>query len=109
MKNEETFCIVLTTFESEEQADKVSEEIIKNKLAACIQYIPIKSRYFWDGKVCKDSEVLVLFKTRDDLYEDLKEKIVQLHPYDVPEVIKVDISDGTEDYLGWIKEVTQHG
>ena len=41
MKNEETFCIVLTTFESEEQADKISEEIIKNKLAACIQYIPI--------------------------------------------------------------------
>lgn len=108
MNNDETFCIVMTTFESEEQADRLSEDILKDRLAACIQYIPIKSRYFWEGKICKDSEIMVFFKTRDSLYKKLSEKILQLHPYDVPEVIKININDGTEDYLGWIKEVTQH-
>ena len=102
------FCIVITTFSSEKEAEAVIEKVIREKLAACVQSMPITSTYYWDGDVQKDNEVLVLFKTKESLYCEIKRTILEEHKYETPELVRVNIDDGYEDYLSWINEVTRH-
>lgn len=99
--------IVLTTFEDEQQAKPVIDEIMRCKLAACIQEIKIISHYTWNGELCHEDEVLVLLKTRKDLYPELEKKLLELHPYDTPEILLVDVEKGSSAYLAWIDNQTQ--
>lgn len=101
------YCIVLTTFETDAQAIETIDILLKEKLAACVQRIPIRSQYFWDGEIQDDAEVLVLFKTRDDLYDKLEEELERVHPYDTPEILRINVADGLNAYLQWISEVTK--
>jgi periplasmic divalent cation tolerance protein len=98
--------MVLTTFESDQQVKPVIDEIIRCKLAACVQELKIKSHYTWKGKLCHDDEVLVMFKTRKELYPELEKKLLEIHPYDTPEIILVDVEKGSAAYLAWIDEQT---
>lgn len=101
------FCIVLTTIGNENDANHIINAALESKLAACMQTIPIKSHYTWNGEVCHDNEVLVLFKTTWELYNDLEMMIKKNHSYDTPEIIAVDIEKGAKEYLDWINEVTK--
>ena len=68
-----------------------------------INIIPnIISQYRWEGKICEDSEYLMILKSRADLFDEIKSKISDMHPYEVPEIISVDITDGSESYLNWL-------
>lgn len=100
------YCMVLTTFESEEQADPIIGQVLQEKLAACVQVMNIRSHYEWNGQLCHDNEVLVLLKTRAALYEPLKQKLLELHPYETPEILKVDVADGSAGYLAWVDAMT---
>jgi len=99
--------IVLTTLENEQQAKTVIDEIIKSKLAACVQEIKIKSHYVWKDELCHDDEELVLFKTRKELYPDLEKKLLEIHPYETPEILLIDVESGSKAYLAWIAEQTK--
>lgn len=101
------YCILFTTFGNEEDAQKVIREVLNSKLAACIQTLNIGSHYTWNNELCHDREVLVLFKTSWALYDELEAKIKELHPYDTPEIIAVDIEKGYQGYLNWIDDVTK--
>lgn len=101
------YCIVMSTFENEDQANEIIEAVLKEKLAACIQTTGISSHYSWNGDICHDKELLVLFKTPASLYEELKQKIESMHPYETPEIIKVPIEDGLPAYLSWMDDVTK--
>ncbi len=101
------YCIVLTTFANETDATKAINTILENKIAACAQVIHINSHYTWKGNVCHEPEVLVLFKTTWNLYDELESKIKDLHSYETPEIIGVDIEKGLPGYLHWIDEVTK--
>lgn len=98
------YCIVLSTFDNEENMKNVISSVLENKLAACVQTIDIGSHYRWKGKLCRDKEILVLFKTRRDKYEKLLELVKTLHSYETPEIISLDILDGNKEYLSWIDE-----
>jgi len=98
--------IDLTTFANEQQAKPVIDKIIESKLAACVQEIKIKSHYTWKGELCHDDEVLVLFKTRKELYPELEKKLSEIHPYETPEILFVDVEKGSAAYLAWIDEQT---
>ncbi|HHW32202.1 MAG TPA: divalent-cation tolerance protein CutA [Clostridiaceae bacterium] len=98
--------IVLTTFANEQQAKPVIDEIISCKLAACIQEIKIKSHYTWKGELYHEDEDLVLFKTRKELYPELEKKLLEIHPYDTPEILFVDVEKGSAAYLAWIDKQT---
>ena len=104
----EKYCMVLTTFGSKENADKVIKAVIECKLAACAQTIDIASHYVWKEKVCHEQEILVLFKTSWGLYNKLEAKIKELHSYEVPEIIAIDIKDGLKGYFDWIDQVTEN-
>lgn len=98
--------IVLTTFENEQQAKPVIDDVLSSKLAACVQEIKIKSHYTWQGQLCHEDEVLVLFKTRKELYPELEKKLLESHPYKNPEILFVDVEKGSAAYLAWIDEQT---
>ena len=95
--------LVLTTCPNETVAKKIAQQLVTEKLAACVNIIPnITSIYSWQGELHCDSEVQLLIKTDEDIFARLNERINQLHPYDVVEVIALNIQQGDKHYLNWI-------
>jgi len=101
------YIIVLITVSGEEEAANIATELVNAGLAACANIIrDVRSIYRWEGKTEDGSEVLMIVKTRSDLFEGLAAKVRQLHSYSVPEIIAVPVIKGLEDYLDWIKSET---
>lgn len=99
--------IVFTTLPDREQAISLAETLVRRKLAACVNIgPPSTSVYAWRGKIEHGNEVLLQVKTRRDRYAALQSAIVELHPYELPEVIAVPVTDGLPDYLAWIDQCT---
>lgn len=99
--------MVLVTAPNEEEAAGIGKRVVGERLAACCNIVPgIRSIYTWKNEVCDEGETLCVFKTRGELFEKLRSRIVELHSYDVPEVIALDITSGHGAYLDWIDEVT---
>lgn len=103
-----TEIITLITAASEEEAVKIGEALVEGKLAACVNLLPgIRSIFFWQGEICRENEVLMVIKTRADLFDALVVAAKGLHSYSVPEIIALPIVKGSEDYLRWIRESTR--
>ncbi|MDN5078815.1 divalent-cation tolerance protein CutA [Aliarcobacter butzleri] len=98
--------IIQTTCSSEEEAENIAKILIEEKFAACVQLSQIKSFYNWDNKFCSDKETLLNIKTRKKHFKKIKSKIKELHSYDVPEIIQLDISKSSKKYLKFIKDNT---
>jgi periplasmic divalent cation tolerance protein len=99
--------VVLCTVPDKPAAQKIAEELLTARLAACVNLTgPIDSLYWWEGRIQRDSEVLMIIKTREELFDRLEEAVRRLHPYDVPEVVGLPIVRGSAPYLGWITEET---
>lgn len=95
--------LFLSTFKDAEAARVFAQTAVREKYAACVNVIgPIKSIYFWDGKVNDEVETLVVGKTTALKFRALKKKIKSMHSYDVPELVAVKITDGLPEYLDWI-------
>jgi periplasmic divalent cation tolerance protein len=101
------YCIVITTFSDDSNGKKIVDALIEQRLAACIQVIPMQSFYHWKGQVNCDEEKLMLIKTKRSLYEKVQDSIVANHDYDTPEIIQVSIQDGFPGYLNWIADECQ--
>ncbi len=96
----------MTTFANEADATKIINAVLESKLVACAQMLNIHSHYTWKGAIQHEPEILVMFKTTWKLYNALESKIKELHPYEVPEIIAMDIKNGSASYLNWIDTVT---
>ena len=91
-----------------DQAPDLARAIVSARLAACVNVVGgVRSIYTWKGEVCDDAEALMVAKTRAELFEALWQKIVELHPYEVPEVIALPIAAGHAPYLAWLEESTR--
>jgi periplasmic divalent cation tolerance protein len=102
----DTYSVILTTAGSVEEAEALGVGLVERQLVACAQLLPIGSIYRWEGKIEKDSEVLLLLKARADLYGQIESHILEHHSYDTPEVVQLEVKRGSERYLGWISEVS---
>jgi len=100
------FCVVLTTVESEAQAEALAQQIVQARLGACVQVQDIKSFYIWQGEAHQEREYLLTIKTRSALYPQLQEFIRTHHSYDTPEIVQLPITAGGPDYLAWIEAGT---
>ena len=99
--------IVLTTAGSPEEARKIAHALVERRLAACVNIVPqIESVYRWQGKVESAAEWLLVIKTKADLFEQVRDAIKELHSYDLPECIMLEVAGGSEEYLKWIEENT---
>ena len=99
--------VVLVTCGSREEAARLSEALVGERLAACVNSIPeVASTYRWEGEIRRDTEALLVIKTRRALFERLRARIVELHSYDVPEVIALPIEAGHVPYLDWVTKET---
>ena len=99
--------VVFVTAPDEDGAIRIAKSLVEAKLAACVNIIKdIRSIYSWQGKIEDDSEVLMVVKTRSELFDSLSKKVKELHSYSVPEIIALPIIKGSEDYLKWIKDAT---
>ena len=97
--------IALSTFPDVETARKISRELVDSALVACANIMPaVESIYYWKEKVEMSAESLVIFKLTAACYSEFESRLCALHPYDVPEVIRLDVAGGSADYLRWIGE-----
>lgn len=97
------YCMIISTFGSEEEAVKVSKILLEEKAAACCQLTGgVKSLYMWKGKIESSQEVILFVKTKMYLADRVEELILKNHSYQTPEIIQVNIDDGNIEYLNWI-------
>jgi periplasmic divalent cation tolerance protein len=97
--------IALCTAGSEDEARKIANHLVEQRLAACVNIIPrIESIYRWHGKVESSAEWLLLIKSSADRFPAVRDAIHDLHSYEVPECIAVRIEDGSAEYLKWLAD-----
>lgn len=89
-------------------AKDIGEALVQSGAAACVNIIPgVQSIYRWRGDVCRDEEIILLIKTSDEKIEEVKKTVLAMHPYEVPEVISLNITGGSDKYLSWINDSTR--
>ncbi|MCG6895587.1 MAG: divalent-cation tolerance protein CutA [Thiocapsa sp.] len=101
--------LILCTCPDQDTALRIAEHLIQERLAACVNLMPgITSIYLWEGRMQRDPEVLALIKTTVERVAALTGRLRQLHPYAVPEIIAVPITEGLPDYLSWVTTCTNN-
>ena len=97
--------IVLVTTANAEEAARIADVLVSERLAACVNIVPgIESIYRWEGKVTRDKESLMIIKTTAERYDELERRVQELHSYSTPEVIAFRIDRGSEPYLEWLRD-----
>jgi len=100
--------VVLTALGAPPDAERIARALVEERLAACVNVVPgVVSIYRWKGVVEKENELLLVIKTIGEKVEQLKARLLQLHPYELPEVVVIPIGGGHKAYLEWIAEQVQ--
>lgn len=101
----EKILLALSTFPDAESARRISNQLVAEKFAACANILPgVESIYRWKAKIETGNETLAFFKLSQDRQAAFQEKLRSLHPYEVPEIIFVQVADGLPEYLRWVTE-----
>jgi periplasmic divalent cation tolerance protein len=104
-KADKKYVVLLSTTGSVEEAERISDYLITNHLAACVNIIPtMRSVYWWDNKVNHDAEVLMIIKTHTSLIPEVEQSVRRLHSYQTPELIALSLQYGIAEYLQWMSE-----
>ena len=102
---DESIIMVVVTTSSKQEAKIIVQELLKSRLVACGNIIgPISSYFWWKGVIESNEEFMIFMKSRMSLFEKLKSKIVELHSYEVPEIVVIPIIEGSKAYLDWVTE-----
>lgn len=97
-----SFITIYITHETEEQAKKLAMYLVEKKLVACANLYPINSMYWWQAKVQQEQEWVSLLKTTAELWEQVKSEVENIHPYEVPCIMKTEV-EANEAYENWIR------
>jgi periplasmic divalent cation tolerance protein len=96
--------LVLVTAPSEDKAAEIARTLVEEELAACGNIVPaLRSIYRWEGKISDEAEALLILKTTAPLFDPLRARVVELHPYECPEVVQLAIDAAHEPYLQWLR------
>jgi len=106
----EEITVVMTSVGTEQQAVEISEELIARRLATCVNIVPcLRSIYRWKGKICEDTEYLLLIKTPKRLFERVSAAIREFHSYELPEILAMPVSVAEESFHRWILQMVEPG
>tara|TARA_B100000953_G_scaffold91659_1_gene74713 strand:- start:215 stop:544 length:330 start_codon:yes stop_codon:yes gene_type:complete len=98
------YAFILTTVSTEEEGHMIANELVKNKLAACVNIVPkVHSVYEWENAIQNETEVLLMIKTTKAREKDIYQTVQSLHSYDTPELITLPIDNGSDTYLHWLE------
>ncbi len=101
----EDVVVVLVTCATMEDATRIARHVVEGRQAACVNIVPqIRSIYRWEGAVQDEAEQLLLIKTTREMFEALSTAVREVHPYSVPEVVALPVTDGYDGYLRWVQE-----
>ena len=107
MTRSDKYRVVLVTAPKITVARKLAKLVLEERLAACVNIVRgVESHYWWEGKVCRDAEVLLVMKTAKARLKALEEQVLAAHPYDTPEFVVLSIESGSKRYLDWISSST---
>jgi periplasmic divalent cation tolerance protein len=99
--------VVLCTFPSADKAAEIARVLVGEQLAACMNISAVRSIYVWKDELQDDAEALGIIKTTAERFAALRQRIVELHPYEVPEIIALPVGEGHAPYLAWLAEQTR--
>ena len=101
------YVVILVTAKDIAEANKIADGLVEDKLAACVNIVQaVRSLFWWEGKVDKADEVLLVIKSLKRHLQKIIKKVKSLHSYTVPEIIALPIIGGNKDYLDWVKNST---
>jgi len=100
------YSMIFTTFADKEAAKNAAKLLVEERLAACVQLLPTESVYLWKNEICDENEILLLIKSKTAFFDKIALTIKGTHPYEVPEIIQIPITNGLPEYLRWIDDCT---
>lgn len=100
------FIILYVTHKNQTEAEKIASHLLNKRLIACVNYLPIKSSYWWNEKIENSNEIVTILKTRKELEKEVTKEILKIHPYKTPCIMKLDVS-ANESYEDWINKETK--
>jgi periplasmic divalent cation tolerance protein len=101
------YCIIYVTTPDEETAENIARALVEEKLAACANIVPrVRSIFRWKDNIEDENEVLMILKTRAELFDRAEKRVGTMHPYEVPEIVAVPLTRGSKPYLDWLSEST---
>ena len=101
------YIMITTTFDNQEEANRITELLLEKRLVSCCQLSNITSSYYWKGKIEHSDEFLLQMKSRKGLFKEIEKVILENHSYETPQLIAYDIVEGYQGYLDWIEEETK--
>jgi len=104
----ERIVVGFSTAPNEDIAKTLAEKLVRDGLAACVNIVPsIRSVYVWKGEIVEDKETLMIIKTRKSLTEKVRQVLEKEHPYEVPELVFIEVTSGHKPYIEWVIESTK--
>jgi len=100
--------ILFSTVKSAQTAEMIASRVVEERLAACVNVLPGVSSYFrWKGEIQNEQEFMLILKTSTDRLRKLIERIKNLHPYEVPEIVSLSVEEGYQPFLDWVERETR--
>lgn len=99
--------LILTNCRDSHEADYIIEALFAERLVACVQTNKIHSHFYWQDKIKHDAEVRLLIKTKKELYKECEALIKKMHSYELPEIVEIPITDGSQEFIDWIDYATK--
>ena len=101
--------LALTTCPNEALAQEIATALVQERLATCVNRIGgVRSTYFWDARLQDEAEILLIIKTTAGRLDELRRRLSALHPYELPELLAIDVAGGNERYLDWVRMGVQN-
>lgn len=108
MTDEHTDIRVVLCTCPDQEAERIARAVLDKRLAACVNIVGgVKSLYWWKDNIEKSDETLLIIKVPTELYPELERHLVEVHPYDTPEVLALDVVDGSRSYISWVRDIAR--
>jgi periplasmic divalent cation tolerance protein len=95
---------IVTTVATEEDAARIARELVETTAVACATFFPVRSVYTWKGATCDEAEHQIVCKTLEESAEEVERRLAELHPYEIPSILRVPVLNANEAFAAWVAE-----